>query len=80
MDNDTWIEELQKNGKLRSEIVAWVKSYCWHKKRRYKDVWNTLYGLFERKTGERLPEKDRLDWLEINGLLGKLYEQTNCVR
>ena len=81
MKDNAWIEELreEESKQLRSEIVAWVRSYCWYTKRPHRDVWNMLYGLFERTTGERLPGKDRLDWLEATGLLGKLYELTKCI-
>jgi len=77
-----WIEEMrtEENKRLRSEVVAWVKSYCWHNNSCHRDIWNRLYTLFERTTGERLPEKDRLDWLEDNDLLGKLYQVTCLVR
>lgn len=77
-----WIEEMrvEENKKLRSEVVAWVKSYCWHNKRRHRDIWNKLYELFQRTTGERLPAEDRLDWIELNGLMGKLYQATRLMR
>jgi hypothetical protein len=82
VENCQWIDEMRtdENKRLRRETVAWVKSYCWETKRRHRDVWNHLYGLFERMTGERLPERKRLDWLESNGLIGVLYQATSHVR
>lgn len=82
MSNVSWIEEMQTENKkaIRAELNAWVRSYCWARSLPHRDVWNKLYGLFERTTGERLPEKDRMDWLEANELLGKLRQMTRLMR
>jgi hypothetical protein len=82
MEIPLWIKEMsaEENKKIRAEVVAWVRSYSWHNKRRYQDVWNRLYALLERLTGEPLPEKDRLDWIELSGLMGKLYQATQFMK
>ena len=82
METPTWVEQMQKEEKkrVRSNVVAWVRSYSWYHKRRYQDVWNELYRQFERLTGERLPEKDRLDWIELCGLMGKLNQATQFMK
>jgi hypothetical protein len=82
METPTLFEQMQAEEKkrVRAEIVAWVRSYSWHNKRRYQDVWIEVYRLFERLTGERLPEKDRLDWIESCGLMGKLYQATQFIK
>lgn len=67
----TWIAELIADNlpPLRAEVVRLVNLHCYKTAAAQRDVWRSLYA----RLGVPLPAKNRLDYIEENGLMADLH-------